>query len=58
MTTRREEIDTLLDDYRASEPAIRNRKRAASLFECYKWKAIREGIRKIDLEEASGQNEE
>jgi hypothetical protein len=52
--TRREEIATCLDDYRASEPAIRNRKRAASLFECFKWKAIREGMRKIDLEEASG----
>ena len=54
MSTMRDEIDIRLADYRASEPAIRNGKREASLFQYYKWEAIRAGIRKIDLEEASG----
>ena len=54
MTTMRDEIAIYLDEYRASEPAIRNGKREVSLFEYYKWEAIKDGIRKIDLEEASG----
>ena len=50
MTTVREEVETFLDDYRAAEPAIKNAKREYALFEFFKWEAIRDAIRKIDIE--------
>lgn len=50
MTTMRDEIDEYLDDYRAADKLIRSGKRENSLFEYFKWEAIRAGIRKIDLE--------
>jgi hypothetical protein len=46
------EADEYLDEYRAAGPEIRNRKRNICCYEYYKWEAIRDGIRKIDLEEA------
>ena len=50
MTTVREEVETFLDDYRAAEPATKNAKREYALFEFFKWEAIRDEIRKIDIE--------
>lgn len=52
--TAAEEVKTYLDGYRESGPKSRNVKRASLLLEAWKWNAIKEGIRKIDLEEATG----
>jgi len=49
MTTVREEVETFLDDYRAAPPATKNAKREYALFEFFKWEAIRDEIRKIDM---------
>lgn len=50
MTTVAEEVTTFMEDYKAAESVIRNAKREYSLFEFFKWEAIRNEIRKIDME--------
>lgn len=49
MSTITEEVETFLDDYRAAPNSIQNAKKEYALFEFFKWEAIRDEIRKIDI---------
>ena len=46
-----EEIEKYLDDYRTAETTIQNERRTHALILYWKWAAIKEEIRAIDLEE-------
>jgi hypothetical protein len=50
MTTVAEEVATFMVDYKAADPTLRSAKREYSLFELFKWEAVRAEIRKIDME--------
>lgn len=51
MSTVGEEIEEYTEKYRAADNTTKNERRTHALILYFKWKAIREGIRAIDLEE-------
>lgn len=51
MSTVGEEIKEYLDNYRAADNTTKNERRTHALILYFKWRAIRDYIRAIDLEE-------
>ena len=43
-----EYVEEYIEEYKAADPASRNRKREIALFEFYKWELVKECIEEID----------
>ena len=51
MSTIRAEIEKYAEEYRAGDNTTKNEMRTHALIHYFKWEAIRESIRAIDLED-------